>query len=94
MFDYVGIGKVEIDKVGGVRLYVFNDSICNFWCVYFWFEVVGGYFFWRRNQQVMFVFKWFFVVIVEEEGYVGVFFGFSDMYLCFFIVGKYFFQCV
>lgn len=91
VFNYISVGIIQVDEVWLIIVYICNDGISDFYCVYFWFQVVGSYF-WGRYKNVVFFFKFLFFVIVEEEGNVGVFFCFCNVGLGKFGFGNNFFQ--
>lgn len=79
MVYYVGIGIVDYDQI-----IVFGDGLnqfgVDFGCGYFWLQVIGCDFgvLW---YEVVFVWFGGFFVVVQEEGDMGVFFGFGQLEL-------------
>lgn len=87
--NYIGRGKVVYDKFVFVRFDSFSNFVGNILDRYFGLFVVGGNF-GRRNYFMFFIFELFFDIIVEEEGNMGVFFGFGNVVLFDILFGELF----
>ena len=76
--DHVGVGKVANRRVESIGCDGVCESAGDFGRAHFGFVIVRGHVFGRWDEDAFFAIKGRFVLAVEEEGDVRVFFGFGD----------------